>query len=80
MGNKILSDYRKITPTEKLPESIESSKFASHRGRMLREFHSRTYSHSTKFERSPPTLDFREFCDSELTGLHPFDNMAIALS
>ena len=34
MSNKILLDYRKITLTKKLPESIESSKIVSHRARM----------------------------------------------
>ena len=35
---------------EKPPESIESSKFASHRARMSGEFGSRKDSHLTKFE------------------------------
>ena len=37
-------------------------------------------SHLAKFERRPRTfvkLSFRELCDSKLSGLHRFDNMAI---
>ena len=41
---------------------------------MSGEFHSRKDSESTKFERR---LSFRELCNSKLSGLHPFDNMAI---
>ena len=50
----------------KLPESIESSTFVSHRARMSGEFDSRKDSHSTKFERRPGTfvkLSFRELCN-----------------
>ena len=66
--------------TEKLPESIESSRFASHRARMSGEFDSRKDSQSTKFERRPRIfvkLSFRELCNSKLSGLHAFDSMAI---
>ena len=35
---------------EKLPESVESSRFVSHRARMSREFDSRKDLQSTKFE------------------------------
>ena len=38
---------------EKLPESIESSRFVSHRVRMSEEFDSRKDSQSTKFEQKP---------------------------
>ena len=38
---------------EKLPESIESSRFVSHRARMSGEFDSRKASQSTKFEQKP---------------------------
>ena len=38
--------------TEKLPESIESSRFVSHRERMSGEFDSRKDSQSKKFEQS----------------------------
>ena len=38
--------------TEKLPESIESSKFASHRSRMPDEFDSRKDLHLSKFEQN----------------------------
>ena len=44
------------------------------------KFDSRKHSHSTKLERRPQifvTLSFRELCGLKLTGLHPFDNMAI---
>ena len=66
--------------TEKLPESIESSRFVSHRARMSGEFDSRKDSQSTKFEQRPQIfikLSFRELCNSKLTGLYAFDNMAI---
>ena len=39
-------------------------------------------SHSTKFERKPQTLvkiGFIELCDSKLSGLRLFDDMAISL-
>ena len=63
-----------------MPESVESSKFVSHEERMAGEFDSRKDSHSTKLERRPQIfvkLSFRELCGSKLSGLHPFDNMAI---
>ena len=63
-----------------MPESIESFKFVSHRARMSGEFDSRKDSQSTKFKRRPQIfvkLSFTELCDSELSGLHPFTNMAI---
>ena len=53
---------------------------------MSGEFDSRKVSHSTKSERSPRIfvkflifnkLSFRELCDSDLSDLHPFHNMAI---
>ena len=47
---------------------------------MSGEFHSKKDSHSTKFERGPRIfvkVGFRELCDSKLSSLHPFDNMAI---
>ena len=47
---------------------------------MSDKFDSRKDSHSTKFEQRPQIfvkLSFREFCDSKLSGLHPFDNMVI---
>ena len=47
---------------------------------MSGEFDSGKDSHSTKLERMPQLfvkLSFREMCDSELSGLHPFDNMVI---
>ena len=63
-----------------MPESIESSRFDSHRARMSREFDSRKDSESTKFEQRPQIfvkLSFRELCDSKLSGLRAFDNMVI---
>ena len=47
---------------------------------MSGEFDSRKDSHSTKFKQKPQIfskLSFREFCDSKLSGLYPFDNMII---
>ena len=47
---------------------------------MSKEFDSRKDSHSTELEQRPQIflkLSFRELCDSKLSGLHPFHNMAI---
>ena len=47
---------------------------------MSGEFDSRKDLQSTKFERRPQIfvkLSFREFCNSKLSGLHAFGNMAI---
>ena len=47
---------------------------------MSREFDSRKYLESTKFEQRPRIfvkLIFRELCDSKLFALNAFDNMAI---
>ena len=47
---------------------------------MSGEFDSRKDLQSTKFEQRPQIfvkLSFRELCDSKLSGLHTFDNMAI---
>ena len=47
---------------------------------MSGEFDSREDSQSTKFERRPRILvklNFRELCDSKLSGLHAFDDMVI---
>ena len=63
-----------------MPESIKSSEFVSHRIRMSGELDSRKDSHSTKFEPGPKVfvkLSYRELWDSNLSGLHHFDNMAI---
>ena len=65
---------------EKLPESIELSRLVSHRARMSGEFDSRKDSQSTKFEQRPQIfikLSLRELCNSKLSGLHAFDNLAI---
>ena len=54
---------------EKLPESIKSSKFDSHRGRMSGEFDSRKDLHLTKFEQMPQIFvkpSFRECCSSNV--------------
>ena len=72
--------YEHVPLTEKLPESIKSSWFVSHRARMSGEFDSRKDSQSTKFEQRPEIfvkLSFRELCDSKLSGLHAFNNMII---
>ena len=48
--------------------------------RMSGEFDSWTDSQSTKFQQGPRIfikLSFGEFCDSKLSGLNAFDNMAI---
>ena len=47
---------------------------------MSGEFDSRKDLQSTKFEQRPQIfvkLSFTESCDSKLSGLHAFDNMAI---
>ena len=46
---------------------------------MSGEFNSRKDLYSTKFEKRPQIfvkLSFRELCDTNLSSLHPFDNMA----
>ena len=63
-----------------MPESIESSKFVSHRVRMSGEFDPRKEPHSKKVEQRPQIfikLSFTELCGSKLSDLHPFDNIAI---
>ena len=78
--SKTLSEVKLVENTEKLPESIKSSKFVSHRPRMSGKFDSRKDSHSRKLEQRPRIfvkLSFRELCGSKLSDLHPFDNMAI---
>ena len=65
---------------KKLQESIESFRFIWHRARMSGEIDSKKDSQSTKLERWPQKfvkLSFRELCNSKLSGLHAFDNMAI---
>ena len=77
----VLESFRKkgrYPLTEKLPESIELSRFASHRARMSRDFDTRKDLQSAKFEQRSIIfvwLSFRQLCDSELSGLHAFDNM-----
>ena len=66
---------------EKLPESIQSSRFVSHRAGMSGEFDTRKNLQSTKFKQRPQMfvkLSFRElsFSDSKLPG-YAFGNMAI---
>ena len=54
--------------------------FVSKRTKMSGKFDSRKDLHSLKFKQGPgilSKLSFRELCDSKLSGLHPFDNMAI---
>ena len=60
-------------------ESIDSSKFVSHKTRMSGEFDSRKDSYSTELEQRPQIfvkVSFRELWGSKLSGLQPFD-MAI---
>ena len=77
----VLESFRKkgrYPLTEKLPESIELSRFASHRARMSRDFDTRKDLQSSKFEQRSIIfvwLSFRQLCDSELSGMHAFDNM-----
>ena len=55
-------------------------KFVSHIVRISREFDSRKDSHSTKLKERPQIfrkLSFIELHGSKLSGLNPFDNMAI---
>ena len=50
---------------------------------MSGEFNSRKDVHSTKLERRPRMLvklSVRKLCDSNLSGLRPFDNTTISLS
>ena len=50
---------------------------------MSGDFDSRKDSHLTEFKQKPSILvklSFRELCDSKVSGLCPFDNMAISLS
>ena len=61
-----------------MPESIESPNFVAYRARMSGEFDSRKDSHSAKFEQRPQIFikpNFRELCESKISGVHPFDNM-----
>ena len=63
-----------------MPESVQSSRFFSHRARMSGEFDSRKDSESTKFERRPrifAKLSFRELPESKLADLNAFDNKDI---
>ena len=62
-----------------MPELIESSTFASHRARMSGEFWFKERSTFNKIQAKPLIFVklFRELCDSILSGLHPFNNIAI---
>ena len=54
--------------------------FVSHRARMPGEFDLREDLHSTKFKGRPQIfvkLSYKQLCDSKLSGLHPFNIMAI---
>ena len=54
--------------------------FVPHRARITGEFDSRKDSQLTRFERWPQIfvkVSFRELCDSGLSSLHVFDNMAL---
>ena len=68
------------TLTEKSPESIELSKFVSHRAKISGDFVLSKDSKSTNFNQRPQIfvkLNFRELSYSKLSGLHLFDNTAI---
>ena len=83
MSNVIFPDYRKITLTKTLQQSLEPSTFVSHRAWMSGEFDSRKDSDLIKFERRPQILvklSFRELCDSKLLDSGAFDNMTCSLS
>ena len=57
-------------------DSIESSKFLSHKGKILRQLDSRKDSHPQKLERKPKILlklSLTELCYSKLSGLSTFD-------
>ena len=59
---------------------MESFMFVSHRARMPGEFDLREDLHSTKFKGRPQIfvkLSYKQLCDSKLSGLHPFNIMAI---
>ena len=59
---------------------MESSILVSLRARMSGEFDSRKDSQLTKFEQRSQIfakIRFRELCNSKLSSLHAFDNMAI---
>ena len=63
-----------------LSTAIESSKFVLQRARMSEQFGSTKDSYSTKFKQRPQifvNLSFIELFDSKLSGVRPFDNMAI---
>ena len=79
MSARIFQVKERYTPTEKLPESIESSSFVSHRARISGECNSKKDLQSAKFEPRHKIflkLNFR-LCDPKLRGLHAFDNMSI---
>ena len=66
---------------EVVVESIESSKFVSHKARISGEFDSKKDSHPAKVEQKPRILvklGFRELCDSMLSGLHTFKGISLS--
>ena len=82
--HKKVKAYRKSSKKEPTAKRylliLGLSRFVSHRATISGEFDSRKDSQSTKFKRRPRLfikLSFRELCDSKLSGLHAFDNMAI---
>ena len=67
--------------TEKLLESVESSKFVSCKAILSGEFYSKKDSKTTEFERRPQILvklNFGEFGNSNLSSFCTFDNIAIS--
>ena len=80
MQKEFPSSHKLKDHAEKSLESVELSKFISHRAKILEELDSRKDPFSTKFKQRPQVfinLSFGELCNSKLSGLHPFDNMAI---
>ena len=70
----------KTVHKDKESDQQRKKKFVSHRGRISKEFDSRKDSQSKKFKRRPRTFknpSFKDLCDSKLSGLHAFDNLAI---
>ena len=80
MSTRILLDSYNSFESSRYYNPFESFRFVSDRARMSGKFYSRKDLQSAKVERRPlifVRLSFRELCDSELSGLHAFDNMSI---
>ena len=81
MSNRILSDWRKITPQGEIARINWIIQVCLTQIKNVRRvWFKESITHSTKFEWEPQIfakLSFRELCDSKLSGLHPFHNIAI---